>query len=215
MTQFDEDDVVGLYEPTADSYSSMMNSEIQSPIYSETLLRLNGKLAQISGPLVDISCGSGHMLSLYAEKFDDNRDLIGIDLTPRMVELANDRLGSAGEARVGDMRCVSSMTDSTVAALLNFFAIHHLTKMELGAAVGEWHRLLKSGGQLVMAAWEGVGEIDYGEESDLIAYKYTENELKKLLRKNGFSVDRCVVETIEEMSMEAVYIDATCEKDDT
>ena len=215
MAQSVKDEVVSLYEPTADSYSSMMDSEIQSPVYSETLSRLHGKLAQIPGPLVDVSCGSGHMLSLYAEKFNDKRNLIGVDLTPRMVKLANERLGSAGEARVGDMRCVSDMADGSAAALLNFFAIHHLTKIELSAAVGEWHRLLRTGGQLVMAAWEGNGEIDYGDDSELIAYKHPESELKKLLSENGFSVDRCRVETIEEMSMEAVYIDATCEKHDT
>jgi ubiquinone/menaquinone biosynthesis C-methylase UbiE len=212
MTQSAEDEVVRLYEPTADSYSSMMNSEIQSPVYFETLSRLHGKLAQVPGPLVDISCGSGHMLSLYAEKFTDNRKLIGVDITPRMVELANERLGSAGKARVGDMRCVSEIDDGSVAALLNFFAIHHVTKIDLIAALGEWHRLLRSGGQLVMAAWEGVGRIDYGDDSELIAYKYSESELRKLLTENGFSVDRCLVETIEEMSMEAIYIDATCKK---
>lgn len=212
MTYSVEDEVVSLYGPTADSYSSMMNREIQSPVYFETLSRLHGKLAQVPGPLVDISCGSGHMLSLYAEKFNDKRNLIGVDLTPRMVELANERLGSAGEARVGDMRRVYDMSNGSVAALLNFFAIHHLTKTDLSAAVGEWHRLLRSGGQLVMAAWEGNGEIDYGDDSEMIAFRYPASELKQLLNENGFAVDRCLVETIEEMSMKAVYIDATCEK---
>lgn len=212
MAQSIEDDVVSLYAPTADTYSSMMDSEIQSPIYSETLSRLHGNLAQLPGPFLDISCGSGHMLSLYAEKFNDKRKLLGIDLTPRMVDLANERLGAAGKARVGDMRCVSDMADGSVAALLNYFAIHHLTRIELSASIAEWHRLLRPDGKLVMAAWEGTGEIDYGDDSELIAFKYTDNELKAVLSEIGFTVDRCLVETIEEMSMEAVYIDATCKK---
>ena len=211
MTQSAENEIVGLYEPTADSYSSMMDSEISLPVYDETLSRLHRKLAQIPGPLLDISCGSGHMLSLYAQKFNDTRSLIGIDLTPRMVELANKRLGAVGVARVGDMRRVPDMANGSIAALLNFFAIHHLTQKELSDAVDEWHRLLRSGGQLVIAAWEGIGEIDYGNDSELVAFKYQATELNKLFNEHGFLIDRCVVETIEEMSMDAVYIDATCE----
>ncbi len=204
------DDVVNLYEPTADSYSTMMDSEIQSPVYSETVLRLHKNVANLPGPMLDVACGSGHMLALYAKEYHDEREFMGVDLTPRMVQLANDRLGKLGVARVGDMRHLDDVPDDSVAAVLNFFAIHHLDQTDLGSAIVEWHRLLKPGGQLVLAAWEGRGEIDYGEQSDLVAFRFSRNVLINLLSTSGFCVDRCVVENIAEMSMDAIYIDATC-----
>lgn len=45
-----------LYEASADSYAAMMDSEIDLPIYSDTLERLSGRLANAPGVLIDTSC---------------------------------------------------------------------------------------------------------------------------------------------------------------
>ncbi len=69
--------------------------------------------------------------------------------------------------------------------------------------------MLTPGGQLILAALEGTGSVDYGVDSDHIAIKYSASDLQAIMSDNGVVVDRCQVETIEEMSMDTVYIDAT------
>jgi ubiquinone/menaquinone biosynthesis C-methylase UbiE len=144
-----------LYEESADSYAAMMDSEIDLPVYADILGRLAACIANIAGPVIDTSCGSGHMLSRYREHYDAKRALLGIDLSPRMVAIAGDKLGAGAEILPGDMRDLGAVESGSAAAVLSFFAIHHISSEEVLVAFQEWHRVLRSGGQLVIAAWEG------------------------------------------------------------
>ena len=114
-----------LYEDSADSYSKMMDSEIELPIYADTLGRLAERIAEIPGPVIDTSCGSGHMLSRYHDCYDSGRSLLGIDLSPGMVAIASTRLGSHAEILTGDMCDLGTVETDSSSAVLSFFAIHH------------------------------------------------------------------------------------------
>ena len=144
---------------------------------------------------------------MFRERFDDGRPLLGVDLSPRMVAIASKRLGSGGRAVVGDMRELSMVESESAAAVLNFFAVHHLAPDGVLEAMVEWHRVLCFGGQLLVAAWEGAGAIDYGEESEIVALRYTGAELASWTEKAGFAVTRCVVEAVEDFPMDAVYLE--------
>ena len=145
MKQSSSNEVTTLYESTADSYAAMMKTEIGLPVYTDTLSRLHERLRNLEGPLIDTSCGSGHMLQLYSERFDSDRKLIGIDLTPQMVEIAKKRLGSLASVEVGDMRSLSMIADESAAAVLSFFALHHLDMESVQDSLCEWHRVLRPG----------------------------------------------------------------------
>jgi len=200
-----------LYEESADSYAEMMDAEIELPVYADILGRLVERIVDIPGPVIDTSCGSGHMLSRYRERYDSGRSLIGVDLSPRMVAISSERLGSSAQILHGDMRDLEGIESGSAAGVLSFFAIHHIGPEEVLAAFREWHRVLHSGGQLVVATWEGTGSIDYGEMSDVVALRYTEEEISDWAKKAGFVVDRCVVEPVEEIPMEAIYLEGTKE----
>ena len=205
------DQLKKLYEESADSYATMMDSEIDLPLYASVLGRLQSKLATVSGMLIDTSCGSGHMLSMYREKFERKRPLLGIDLSPSMVRIAQNRLGASAEIHLGDMRKLHMVEDDSAAAVISFFALHHLGPDEVQGALGEWQRVLVKGGQLLVAAWEGAGAIDYGDSSDVVALRYRETELSIWVRDAGLAVTRSVVEPVEGMEMDAVYLEATKE----
>lgn len=207
----DIQEVARMYDATADSYAEMMNEEIQLPVYADMLGRLKARIDGIPGVLLDTACGSGHMLAMYRERFDADRPLAGIDLSPRMVAITRDHLGPDPEITVADMRDLSMMKSSTAAAVLNFFAVHHLDRHGVLRAAGEWYRVLRPGGQLVVAAWEGNGPIDYGEESGIIAFRYTSTELSSWFEQAGFLLQRCVVAPVEGFPMDAVYLE--CCKD--
>ena len=201
------EEVRQMYETSADSYAEMMDAEIDLPIYADTLGRLSERIDGVPGTVIDSSCGSGHMLSMYHERYDRSRPLLGLDLSPRMVAIARARLGSSAQVATGDMRDLATVEANSAAAALSFFAIHHLDPEGVRAALGEWHRVLRPGGQLLIATWEGTGAINYGEESDIVALRYRSDEIASWARAAGFTVTRCVTEPVEEIPMDAVYLE--------
>jgi ubiquinone/menaquinone biosynthesis C-methylase UbiE len=202
-------DVRDLYEASADGYAKMMDAEIDLPVYADTLERLCARIADVSGPIVDAACGSGHMLARIRDRYDPSREVIGLDLSPRMVAITAERLGTAGRAIVGDMTALTVIPDSSAAALVNFFALHHLDPQGVRSALGEWRRVLTTGGQLVVAAWEGDGVIDYGEHSDVVALRYRMEALRGWCEQAGFEITRCLVEPVEDFPMDAIYLEGT------
>ena len=206
-TQSSDASVVALYDETAESYARMMDEEIELPIYSETLARLAESITDVAGPVVDTSCGPGHMLWLYRARFDPERAVMGVDLSQRMVGVARARLGPDARVVVGDMRRLTQLSSDSIAGVISFFAIHHLGSEEVKSALREWHRILRVGGRLVLAAWEGAGLIDYGEVTDVIAHKHTKEDLSRWVRECGFRLECSTVETIQDMGMDAVYFD--------
>jgi len=196
-----------MYEDTAESYFEMMEKEIKLPVYQDIMGRLHQNIANIPGTLIDTACGSGHMLAMYRSQFDSSRSLIGLDLSPRMVALSKTLIGEDGLLLVGDMRSLLSIDSNSAAAVINFFAIHHLALDGIKKAMLEWYRVLVQNGYLVVAAWEGNGAIDYGAESDMVALRYTSQELIDIANQVGFSVSRCAVEPVEGFPMDAIYLE--------
>ena len=205
------DKVREMYEDTADSYAQMMDAEIGLPVYADVLGRLRDRIASTPGTVVDTAIGSGHMLSMYHERCDQQHPLLGVDLSPRMVSIAEKKLGSNARVVVADMRDLSSVGSGSSSAVLNFFALHHLDFEGIRSALREWCRILAPGGQLVVATWEGSGTIDYGDELDIVALRYRSTELATLAQEAGFSITRCVVEPVEDFPMDAVYLEGVKE----
>jgi len=196
-----------MYDATADSYAEMMDTEIKLPVYSEVLVRLKRRIAGLSGEVIDTACGSGHMLSMYRELHDSKRGLVGVDLSPRMVSIARERLGLSARLFVGDMCDLQEIESCSAAALLNWYAIHHLSVESVREAMKEWYRVLVQGGQLLVAAWEGTGQINYGEAFDIVAIRYSESELSALAEEAGFKISSCVVAPVDDFPMDAVYLE--------
>ena len=209
MTTSSSTKVCEMYEQSAKSYAEMMDSEIDLPVYADTLGRLAERIVDIPGSVVDTSCGPGHMLLRYHEHFDPERSVIGVDLSPRMVAIARSHLGATAKVMTGDMRNLAAVEGGSAAAVLSFFAIHHIGPEDVVMALQDWHRVLGPGGKLVIAAWEGTGPIDYGGAFDLVALRYSQEEIAHWVQESGFVVNRYVVEPVEEMPMEAVYLEAT------
>jgi len=200
-----------MYDAEAEGYSTMMDAEIKNPLYSDTLERLQTRIASLPGMIIDAPCGSGQMLSMYHEKFDQNRALLGVDLSPQMVEIAGRHLGAAAQIMVGDMRRLDAVSSDSAAAVISYFAFHHLDADGVKQSLLEWHRVLIDGGQLVIGAWEGEGALDYGDSSDLVALKHSAGELERMMQESGFVITRKAIVRDEELMMDAVYIECSCE----
>jgi len=198
-----------MYDATAASYANMMQTEITQPMYATVLGGLYERLQGVAGDLVDTSCGSGDMLAMYHHQYDLQRPIIGLDLAPQMVAMCRKQIGAYGHAKCGDMRSLTSIEAHSVAGIISFFAIHHLDAAGLKTALKEWHQALASGGQLVIAAWEGQGTIDYGGAADIVALRYQADEIVQLVKQAGFSNINWVVESVEGVLMDAVHLTAS------
>lgn len=199
-------EVVDLYDNSAANYEQMMDDAIESPLYEELLTRLARQIKTTEGAVVDTSCGTGHMLAQLREILESKRELCGIDLSPKMVQLAGRRLEGHAELVVGEMSELSGFKDDSCAALISFFAVHHVGPEVLSKCFLEWSRVLAPGGKVLLAAWEGEGAIDYGDFSNVSARYYTENELLERLGTAGFFIDSHSVRWDADMSMNAVYV---------
>lgn len=202
-------EICRFYDEAADSYDAMMDEEIELPLYAETLGGLSTRIAELEGAVLDTSCGSGHMLAKLRDTYTPGRRLLGVDLSPRMVEISRGRLGAAAEIVEGDMKRLAHVETDACAAILSFFALHHLDEVEMRAAFLEWHRVARPGGLLLVATWEGDGPLDYGDQSDIVAMRYREASVREATRAAGFQIDRCEVAPVEGMGMDAIYLTAT------
>ena len=84
--------------------------------------------------------------------------------------------------------------------------MHQVDLSGLGKSLDEWCRVLATGGRLFLAAWEGSGNIDCGDASDVIARRYKEAEIVNAASRSGFQVARHSVEPVDEMEMDAVHL---------
>jgi ubiquinone/menaquinone biosynthesis C-methylase UbiE len=209
MTLASRDELQEFYDDSADGYDKMMDEEIKLPLYGEVLDRLVKSISSVEGPVLDTSCGSGHMLELLGEKDPQRRPLLGIDIAPKMVAIASERLGDAAQISLGDMRELSHIADNTCAAVINFFSLHHIGADELAGCFAEWQRVLVAGGQLLVATWEGEGAIDYGEHSDIATQRYTEAQLVDAIRAAKLRVQSHSVQPVEEFDMDGLHITAS------
>jgi ArsR family transcriptional regulator len=98
----------------------------------------------------DIGCGTGDMLEILARS---SRSVIGVDNSPKMLELAEERFSGDGHMslRIGEMTHLPLRdweADCTVMSLV----LHHLA-MPLDA-IREAGRVLKIGGRLLIAEFD-------------------------------------------------------------
>jgi len=203
------DEVRAFYDDAADGYNQMMNEEIKHPLYDEVLSGLAERISSVDGPVLDTSCGSGHMLEKLRNEYTHQRRLVGLDISPKMVAIARERLGDTALVSQGDMRDLAKISDDACAAVISFFSLHHIGATEVAACFAQWHRVLMPTGQLVIAVWEGAGAIDYGEQSEMVTRRYKESELAEALNAVGFRIESHCVRPVEGFEMDAVHITAT------
>lgn len=108
------------------------------------------ELSELEGALLDVACGTGlHLASLR-----DDFEVVGMDISPAMLEVARRRLGEGIELIEGDMRDfdLGGRKFGTVTCL--FSSIGHMRGMaELERAIACMARHLKQDGVLIVEPW--------------------------------------------------------------
>jgi len=169
---------------------------------AEVLRALDGRVPS-DGTVLDLACGTGD-LAYGASTYVPAGRVIGIDLAPTMLEIAERRRGAEHSRvtfRLGDM-CDTELADDSVDAVTAGYALRNAPTY--AAALGEIHRVLRPGGCLVSldfyrprsrlwrslflsyltAAGNCVGWMWHGEG---VVYGYIARSIDHFVSYEGFS----------------------------
>ena len=178
----------GVFDKLADRYrEKFMDLALYDECYREFCELLPPGRARV----LDAGCGPGNA-ARYLVAHRPELDLLGIDLAPRMVELAQAAVPSARFV-VHDFRKLSDLNqrfDGIVCA----FGLPYLTREEAGAFIQAAAEALEPEGVLYLSTLLGRSEesgLQRCSTGDQVYVTYyTEEEIIQSLRESGFGIVR-------------------------
>src|SRR4051794_35107345 len=136
-----------------DRESAAWERQRNDPEHRELVERAANELASVvapPGPLADLGCGPGaHALALARRGYD----VVGVDGSPRMVEVARTRAARDGVDATFEVHDVSAplrFPDASLGGVLAILVLQHLAHPD--AFIGEIRRCLRPGGHLLVIA---------------------------------------------------------------
>lgn len=164
----------GVYEMCKDDYPPVLE-ELQKYTFQE---------------LLDVGCGTGPLIELLLKEFPD-RNYTGIDLTPRMIEVAQEKKLAHTKFLVGDSEHLP-FADDTFDAIICTNSFHHYPNPQ--AFMKEAARVLQDGGKLVLRDYTSSKVI-------LWLMNHVEMPLARLMGHGDVKVHSC--EEVSKMCKEA------------
>jgi len=108
--------------------------------------------------VLDVACGRGAVLFPAAQRVGETGSVVGIDLSPGMVQATSGEIAERGignaTVQVMDGEQLN-FPDATFDALTCAFSIFFMSE---SAALSEFHRVLRPGGRIAISTWEPVGQ---------------------------------------------------------
>jgi len=142
---------------------------------------------QVRGAVVDVGCGPGHVTAHLASL---GLDVAGVDLSPKMVEIARRRYPEL-RFSVGSMTALD-LPDGELGGLVAWWSIFHLPPEELPKVFAGFRRTHAPGGRLLIGFHVGderlSPETAYGHPVTYDAYLLEPGRIVDLLGQAGFEV---------------------------
>ena len=206
-------DVVRAWDARADRYLELFRHELDGKPFDREVLDAFASRMPRGGRVMDAGCGPcGHVTALLAAR---GLDVLGIDLSPRCVELAR-REQPGCRFAVLDQRSIDhAATGGPLDGLVSYYSVHDQPKAGLAGTLAAWAAAIRPGGQLLVVAKEGAadGVIDDPLGSGMRVYwaEFTEAELVIAARAAGFRVDDVVARGAydDEIQTRRLFVSAT------
>ena len=167
------------YDEIADKYVALY------PYPSERINRF-AKLIPKNGKILDAGCGPGFDTQYLAKR---GFDLTGIDLSPKMIELAKKRVPQATYLNT-DIRSLDFQPE-TFDGILAVYSLCYVPKTNIAKVLKDFHNFLKPNGFFYFAFQEGESRETIHPESlkpgnNLFLNIMSHAEVKNLLKTTGF-----------------------------
>jgi SAM-dependent methyltransferase len=139
--------------------------------------------------LCDAGCGPSAQIGRYL--FDKGMNVVGIDISDRCVEMA--AASNPGMRFKREDLANMSFDREAVDGLIAYYSIIHTPKIFMGRIFGEFHRVLKPEGSLLVAVKAGADEgyIDeiVGISAQIYFAFFQEREIARYFEQAGFVLD--------------------------
>ncbi|MEV6108772.1 class I SAM-dependent methyltransferase [Streptomyces sp. NPDC051940] len=193
------------YDTVADGYAATVPAPDALDPLSRAVLDAFAELVRDGGPVADVGCGPGKVTAYLAGM---GVPVFGVDLSPRMVELA--RTTHPGlRFEVGSMTSLD-VGDGALGGVLAFYSTHHIPPEELPGVLAEFHRTLAPGGRLLLVGRVGDAEhlhrtLSYGADSATFdSYRMPAERIAGLVERAGLVVTARLVQAYGEGTKSAV-----------
>jgi SAM-dependent methyltransferase len=184
--------LIDSYNRLAEEYVKHYADELRGKPFDRLLLERFAKDVPSGKRICDLGCGSGHVADHLKNL---GVDVIGIDISPRMVEVAK-RTYPAIEYRVGDM-LDSDLPDESLGAVVALYSIIHLERDQVRPTLGEMFRVLVPGGGVLLSFHKGEGalheEESLGKPIPFDCTLFEPDEVREAMEDEGFVVEMVAV----------------------
>ena len=179
------------YDSIADDYAREIYGELQhKPLDRQLLDRFAAKTAG-RGQVCDIGCGPGQVARYLR---DAGAEVFGLDISPRMVELAR-RLNPDIPFREGNMMALD-LSDGALAGIAAFYAIVNIPEASLPSVFREMHRVLAPNGLLLVPFHLGNEVIQkeelWGKTVSMDFFFFQALSIQQKLEAAGFAVEEII-----------------------
>ena len=172
-------DVRQAYSSLAQQYIDLLGSvEIVHP---DDLRLIQRHLGRLSGPVLDLGCGPGHLTSAL---YSSGCEVTGIDLVPEFITHAR-RTYPEVPFELGSLTELAH-PDASVAGVLVWYSLIHLEPGQLDGVLAGIRRLLFPGGALVVGFFEG-SVCEPFEHEVTTAYRWPVDEMAGRLASAGLA----------------------------
>ncbi|ANS67495.1 methyltransferase [Streptomyces lincolnensis] len=198
------------YDAIADAYSERHPDGLGARPLEEALLTAFADLVRAGGtaPVADLGSGPGHVTARLDAL---GLPVFGVDLSPRMVELAR-RAHPGLRFHVGSMTSLD-LPDATLGGITALYSVIHLPDEELPGVFAEFHRVLVPGGHVLLVFQSGDEEDRvhlaerFGQPIALDYYWRTPETVAAHLEKAGLTVRaRMLREPYEEETRPRAFV---------
>jgi predicted TPR repeat methyltransferase len=159
--------------------------------YHDSLDLFSRNIKGKNAGVLDIACGPGNLTRYILNKRPDFR-ILGIDLSPKMIELARINNPEA-EFQLMDCRHIQKI-EKKYDAVVSGFCLPYLSKEEVLKFITDVSALLVSGGMFYLSTIEddyersGYEGSESGLEGPMYIYYHQSDYLLKALRDDGFKI---------------------------